>query len=354
MKQMTMKGYEVASNNNEGDLSIVIYEPENSEWVSIASDDFQFNTKADIKNTIEPISDIFHTDIIAASCNDSDYLMLNLLNTLDGTDGWINIGSLYVMKILRRTSIGKWKKKVNDYGKLKEVIKQKYVLAEEAFYKVAELLNMQPRQACLETNYLDDLEISRACKLSFVAPGMEKQLPELKVGLFGLTPCKIGESYCVFVNNRGGKSKGIGILFVGDYVENDDIVFENVTFESDYGSEKRKIVPITLEKVKLTNGKHGFYWEDKDFAIPPAVSRDIPEMKRMDLEFKKQFGVRFVPQGNPRKVLDIKVAIYPLENSRDGQAVWYVYRYSKTKEEYIKEHNMGWVENKLNPDDFDL
>lgn len=354
IKQMKEKGYKFVSDNDDGDLSVVIYEPEDSEWISVASDDFQFTTLDSIKSTIAPISDMFHTDVIAAECNDSDYLMLNFLNTNDDTDGWINIGSLYGIKKLRRNSIAPWKNKVNDYDCFKEVVKKQYTFAEDAFYEIAEYINMQPRQACLETDNLSDLDNINVYKLSFFAPGIEKNLPKLVIPTYNLMPCKIGESCCVFVNNQGGKSKGIGVMFVGDYVEDDEIIFQNVTFESDYGSEKRKIVPIELKKVELMNGKQAFYWNDKDFMIPPAVSKDIPMIKRMDLEFKKKFGVRFVPQGNPRKTLDIKVVIFPLENSYDGQVSWCVYERFKTKEAYIEDYNKTWRKKELDPNDFDL
>lgn len=358
IKQMTQKGYKLISGDADGDLAVVIYEPENSEWISVVSDDFQFTTIESIKSAIEPISNLFRTDVMAAACNDSDYLMLNILNVIDKTDGWINIGSLYGVKKLRRNSVAPWKKKVIDYDSFREIIKKQYTFAEEAFYEIADLLGMQSQQVCLETDNLAHLNSGNICKLLFTAPGMEKQLPALVIPRYDGMPCKIGQSHCVFVNNQGGKSKGVGVLFVGDYVEDDEIYFENVTFESDYGSDKRKIVPIELKKVKLTNGKKAFQWEDREFVIPPAVSSDIPMMKRMDLEFKKQFGVRFVPQGNPRKVLDIMVVIYPIENSYEGQAVWYVYRWSKTKEAFIKKFNETWKNfdsrNMLNPDDFDL
>lgn len=358
IKQMTQKGYKLISGDADGDLAVVIYEPENSEWISVVSDDFQFTTIESIKSAIEPISNLFRTDVMAAACNDSDYLMLNILNVIDKTDGWINIGSLYGVKKLRRNSVAPWKKKVIDYDSFREIIKKQYTFAEEAFYEIADLLGIQSQQVCLETDNLAHLNSGNICKLLFTAPGMEKQLPALVIPRYDGMPCKIGQSHCVFVNNQGGKSKGVGVLFVGDYVEDDEIYFENVTFESDYGSDKRKIVPIELKKVKLTNGKKAFQWEDREFVIPPAVSSDIPMMKRMDLEFKKQFGVRFVPQGNPRKVLDIMVVIYPIENSYEGQAVWYVYRWSKTKEAFIKKFNETWKNfdsrNMLNPDDFDL
>lgn len=340
VSDMTKKGFTPVAASEESDVSVTIFEPEESEWVSVASDEYNFSTLENIQKITEPISAFFETDVLAAACEDSDYLLLNLVNKADGTDGWINVGSLYGMKMLRRTSLAAWKKKVSDFEKLKEIAYETYVFAEEAFCGAAPLLHMQPAQTGLGPGGLPEQRAENVYTMAFQAPeGMEKELPKLTIPLFTTVPCKIGESACVFVNNQGGKSKGIGILFFGDYIEKDEIVFENVTFESDYGSEKRKVVPITLEKVKCSDGTTGLYWENPDFVISPAVSESVPLMKRMDMESKKAFGVRFTPKGNPRKVLDIRVILIPLENKTEGQVSWYVWRGHASKAAYIEQHN---------------
>lgn len=338
--EMSRKGFLPVLNSDEGDISVTIFEPEESEWVSVASDEFNFSSLENIRGITEPLSLLFETDVLAASCEDSDYLMMNLVNKTDGTDGWINVGSLYGMKMLRRTSLAPWKSKVSDFEKLKEAVRGNYVFAEEAFYAAVPLLHMHQEQVCLEPGKPTGRLNGTVYTMAFTAPeSQEKELPKLTIPMFTTMPCKIGESACVFVNNKGGKSKGIGILFFGDYIEKDEIIFENVTFESDYGSEKRNVVPITLEKVKCSNGTTGLYWENPDFVISPAVSESVPIMKRMDLEFKKSFGVRFTPKGNPRKVLDIRVILIPLENKMDGQVSWYVWRGHASKAAYIEQHN---------------
>ena len=67
-------------------------------------------------------------------CMDSDYLMLNHINTEKHLDGWINSGELYGENLPRRTSIAPWKSVVCDYEKFSSVVKERYVFAEEAFY----------------------------------------------------------------------------------------------------------------------------------------------------------------------------------------------------------------------------
>ena len=175
-------------------------------------------------------------------------------------------------------------------------------------------------------------------------------------------PCRIGESHCVFVNNHGGRSRGIAVQFQGKYIQNDDLTFENVTFEYKQG-EKYIQIPIELKKICVQSGEAILYWCDKDFQIPPAVNPAIPQMKRMKIEFRKEFGIRFTVCGNPRKALDVKVFLIPLEN-RKGSACWYVYKYQGSKRKYIDHQNNGLYYHEipaeqrspfmLNPDEFDL
>ena len=98
-----------------------------------------------------------------------------------------------------------------------------------------------------------------------------------------------------------------------------------------------------------------YYWEDKEFPIPPGADPELPWEKRIKKEFDSSFGVRFTPHGDTRKMLDRKLHFMPLENPK-GQAVWFVYKYSKTKAAYIKEFNedSGKYIGVLNPDDYDL
>ena len=355
-----LNGLKTLESGEEPDISIVIYSPEKSEWVSVASDCFNFNTSEDTKAAAFPISEKFGTDVLAAACCDSDYLMMNLINAADGTDGWVNAGSMYGMKLPRRTRIAPWKGKVTDLEKFKAVVKEKNTFAEDAFYGSAELLGMVTEQCALETEHTEGLDEGALTRLHFALPeGTQKELPEFKVRWFSLTPCRIGGSSCVFVDNKGGRSRGVGVMFVGDYIENDQLTFENVIFGSDIGSKKQKNRPIKLKKIKTTDGKTALYWKDESFDIPPAPNPSLPVMRRDKLESERKFGVWFTVRGDPRKVLDVKVFIIPLENYRDGAACWCVYLHKGTKERYIEWNNEHWTKMNspdmcLDPNDFDL
>lgn len=356
-RQMTEKGLVERQNADEAEIEIRVYNPEGSAWVTVASDYYNFGDAESTKAAAMPFSEKFGTDVIAAACVDSDFLMMNLINSKKGLDGWINAGNFYGSKP-RRTSLAPWKNVVSDYEKFSEIIKKENVFAEDALYESAELLGMTAEQCALQPDSEAKSGKASLAALYFSSNGSEKkELPSLRINCFPLTPCKFGFNQVVFVNNLGGWSKGVAVMFWGGFVENDDLIIENVTFESDYGSDRRKAVPITLRKRKCANGETVLYWEDKNFNIPKAVDPSVPLMKKMKLEFEKAFGVRFFVSGNPRKLLDVKVSIIPLENFQKGSDTWFVYKLAKSKRAYIEQYNSTWNGDsnmQLNPDDFDL
>lgn len=336
-ENLLSKGYKKLENAENAEAELVIYCSQDSEWISVSSDLYNFCNENDTRSASEAISDKLGTYVIAAACIDSDYAFMHLVGSNNGTDGWINSGAPYDgMKLLRRRSIAPWKNVVSDFDGFKAVTKEKYVFAEEMLCNMAEYLGMEPEQCLLEAGHSEILDEKSVTRLFFSAPEENKtEPPVLEIKRFTLTPCAPDMNQVVFVNNKGGRSKGIAVMFTGDYIENDEIEIYNATFESDYGSEKRKIVPINFTKRKSQDGKSILWWEDKDFQIPPAVNKTLPIMKQEQLEYEKQFGIRFFVRGNERKFLDIKVFIIPLENYQKGADCWYVYKFSGTKRKFV-------------------
>ncbi len=58
----------------------------------------------------------------------------------------------------------------------------------------------------------------------------------------------------------GGKSRGISVYFVDDYVENDEVTFENGQLEY-HDNRPNTVLPITLEKIQMSDGKWAFWGE---------------------------------------------------------------------------------------------
>ena len=66
IKYFEEKGFKLTAEGEDGSVSVVIYEPENSDWVSVASELFQLETKEEIQKVTEPLSKCFETDVITA------------------------------------------------------------------------------------------------------------------------------------------------------------------------------------------------------------------------------------------------------------------------------------------------
>ena len=354
-ERMQANGYVPINDGTEGDVSINICEPLEGDWVSIASELFLFRDDSGMRKEMEPFARLFHTDVIGAFCCDSDFLVLNLLGEDREKMGKIVAGSPYA-GWSRRGCLTPWKSVVRDFESLKLLAKDEYCCTEELFSEMTKLLNMTEDQAFLDVNSLfrDDEIVS--VKLSFRIQEKTEDsdaLPKLKIWQYSLMPCVADSFNCVYAINTGGSSRGIGVMFYGDFAEKDELTFRDVSFR--FGADKgagENIIPVNLEKVKLKDGKYAYYWTDKEFMIPAAVSKNVPEPKREKMMYDRSFGVFFTPQGNTRKLLDIKVVFYPLANPRDGQTSWMVYSLYGSKEKFIEGYNAIFP-GKLKREDFD-
>ncbi len=346
----------IPCDRENADIEISLFSPENSDWTSVCSDAF---THTDILNLANPLSVAANTDVISVACFDSDYLFLNLINPADSTDAWLNIGKSYEIKAPRRSNITAWKNKVRDFESFKLAAKEKHVCAEEFFFSSAENLGLSPEQ-------IDLYDFPENCvKLYFTAPQKEDGKPaKFTIPRYSLNPCQIGKHACCSFYNTGSSSRGIAVAFTGNYVENEEITFENTKIRISKGSFGNFVsFPITLQKIRLSDGNWAYYWEDKSFKIPDSVSTDLPPMVYQKKTFSREITVDFVPQGNPRKVFDIRVTLIPLSNPINGQSSWNVWQgHYNSKLEFIEEHNRSSKELEqygapvvyYNPEDYDL
>lgn len=314
------KGYTYMPESSEGDVSIVIYEPEDGAWVSIASDVFLFDTEKAIRDFADPISEALNTYVIAASCYDSDYLRLALLNKNANVDGWINVGKS-LDPLIRRTKLTPWNELIKDSEQLKEIVKNDYTYKEEAFLSIAELIGMKPEQSLFVDNAFDSAN-GKIVKLFFSAPEGKTNPPKFCVLAHFKNQCDTGLRVSVTISNKGCKSKGIGLMIISDFIENDEVVFEEVKLGI-FDGLSYKNVPIKLKKGRLNDGKTCLFWLDDDFAILPSVNENLPLKKRIELEFKRAFMVKFIIKGNPDKFVNSRLVVYPKHNSLDGQVSWF-------------------------------
>lgn len=357
---LTARGY-CLTTQEEAQGSIALYTSDSSPWISLYSDLIECSSPEAAATEATALSNATQSDVLCISCMDSDYLFLNLINPADQTNAFAGVGSSAGLGIGRRTKTADWKEKVKDFESFKKALKEKYVFAEDSLIQLADSLELPKEQSLTDHEGLNMYGIAAHVEYLYFALSAEAQNsepPRFMIRRYGLMPCRPGKPSCEFANNMGGASRGVAIIFAGDYVEQDEITFTDVQFEYFNRSGERQIVPLTLRKERLSNGKACYRADVPQFKIPEKVDDRLPPMKYSDEEHRRSFGVRFTPHGNPRKFLDIRFHIIPLANW-DGQCCWCVWYPAGSKEEFIQQHNELWgehgmTEQLLSPDDFDM
>lgn len=360
---LNAQGFQRKNNPEESDFSISIYDA-GGKWLSLCSDGLEFYTDESIQNICNPLSERLSADILIVSCFDSDCLLLNRINRKRDIVAWAKIGSYPGLKV--RSTPARWKDFVSDVALWESVLEHKYVFAEEALGSIEPLLGMESGQGQFCNELIPEKYAERVCTCYFALPeSVSKPLPpKLSFITPSLMPCEIGKDQCYFVINEGGKTKGVAIAFSGSYVEQEEIRFRDVQLEYALDHYPRKTIPLHLEKKKTQNGQWIYYAELPEFPIREGVKEDLPWKRKSVEERKREFGVRFTPEGNPRKLLDITVHFIPLKNP-EGQCGWCVWWYYGSKRAFIEEYNQSWNEvlqmhhstdgiDLLNIDDYDL
>ncbi len=337
------EGCQLAASAEEADYGLALLDSPASGWFSVHSDLFAFEDPQAFTKLGNPCGKTLHTDILGIACMDSDYLYLNLLNPDEDLDAWVSTGHGKEVGIHRRKHVAGWKKKVVNYPVFREKMSQTYWCAEELLEAVADCLQLPPQHSILDYSALEHVGLQeQPTYLYFKLPQQEqKEPPRLQIDLYSLMPCEIGKEEVISCVNTGGRSRGVCVYFVGDYVEKDEITFENVQWQENKNG-LWVFRPISLEKVRLADGQWAFRAHDPNYVIPPQVNPDLNFKKKMLLEFERAIRVRFTPRGNARKVLDITVVFVPDENPA-GQAGWNVWAHHSSKQDFLKCHNETWA-----------
>ena len=343
------------SDGGDCDFAVEFYAHEGAEWLSVYCDGFEYT---DVMALAPIISSAVGADVLAISCFDSDYMLLNLVNAEKGYDHWLNIGESYEVKKPRRSNIAPWKNSVKNFDSFKSAAKEKYICAEDFLAAVEDGLGIPVVQSCgYEAENCTEKLYFKALKEGTAVP------TKLKLTSFGLNPCKPEKPKACWVNNYGDASRGIIVGFSGSYIENDEITFEDTALLTKDSHGRIIRTPIVFEKRQNYNGDWVLIWEDKGFRIPAAVPDGLPPRVKSDKEFQRSFGVVFTPKGNARKFLDICIVLLPMSNKENGGTHWRVWDRYSSKREYIEWSNRNDLELKrmydapvelLDPDAYDL
>lgn len=321
----TAKGFTPVDSPDEADMHAAVLGGPDDGWISVYSEEFQFSGADDMRALAAEYSAAFQTDALTLLCFDSDFLLMNLVNTSDGADAWMKIGQIYGLKPGRRVNRTAWKNKVSDYAAFTAAVTADYVCAEDALEPIGALLSLNPEHAAMDVDYLVDLESDAPMiRLYFAAPkGEEKRPPKFKRIRYSLLdPLHApGDDLFMYISvvNTGDATKGLQIVLSGDFVENDEIVFTDMQIVIHAKNWSIQRIPIAMEKVRAMNGQWVLGWTDPNFRIPAGVDDSMPEgLKRANEEMLRSISFSFRAHGDWRKYRDIAVSILPMENMQEG------------------------------------
>ena len=156
IQKMDVDGYNIVENFMDAEFVLLIDTTPESDWITIDSNYFNLDTIENMQKELKQLSKDFNTDVVSVSCVASDFLMMNMINSNENYDAWLNIGIPYGGQYLRNTTLFLWKKKIKKYFSFLLNFFKPHVFAEEAWYKITELINMDPNQSIVDSRYYID------------------------------------------------------------------------------------------------------------------------------------------------------------------------------------------------------
>ena len=341
---MVQQGYTVAEDADTSDVVLAIVsaaDGERSAWWKICSDSLEFFDRDSLERYVLPMAETLGSAVLTVSVFDSDALVLRLLDPAAGVDALAKAGLTKEYGISGRSNLSAWKPYVSDVKQFKKRLSEDHVFVEEILEEIAELLCLPASVSLTDYPTLTQMA-SPSCGaeyLYFKLPEKtEKCPPRLVWHCPGLLPQQIGEPQCFSFLNRGGASKGVSVCFTGPHVARDEIVFEDVRLTY-YDQNKRLVeIPLVLEKEELSDGSLGLWADAPELPLPEAPGEDLPPSKYQSECFRRCISLRYTPQGDPRKVLDIELNVIP-QKAPEGGIHFCVWKPYGSKEAYIEARN---------------
>ena len=332
---MDKRGYEPAAEADADGVAALVG-GENAEWVTVCTELLTLAEPEIFAAVGTVLSRELHTDVLGIACFDSDFLWLNLLNADENVDGWVGIGSGKELGFTRRNKLTPWKKKVRDYARFAQCAREEYVLADSFLRDTADCLGLPVSQSWASATHPEGLGPT-ALRLYFRQREPQRVTQQVELCHYVQElPCLSGYENYLSAINLGAAGRGLRIWFLVPGGEPDEVTFENVRLWRD-----QQFIPIELTWAQMTDGRWAWCWHDPQMPILEAVTGRMKQEKRQELEAQRRFTIRFTPQGNNRKMLDIQIGFVPDENP-DGGTWWRVWDPFGSREAFIKDHNKTW------------
>lgn len=334
---MARRGYEPVVSESDADGIVAVISTPESQWISVCSEQLAHDDAESYKGIAMPISEQLCTDVLGIACFDSDYLYLNLINAKEQVDAWVGIGNGKDVGIERRTGVTAWKKKVADYPAFSAAAKQKYICTEQFLTPAEPCLGLPAVQGMVTQREAELLGKTEFLYFRLKEDSVILEVPKLVLNKYDAgIPCLVDRCSELSIYSVGTESYGLSVYFLGPGVEDGTLTFSDVCL-----GRNGRHMPITLEKMQLSDGQWVYCYHDPDFPIPAGPSRRLKWEKQWPLMVERRIGLEFVPRGDPRKALDITVIVEP-DHSPEGQVRWNVWKPWGSKGAFIDHHNRIW------------
>jgi hypothetical protein len=348
---MEQKGYVIVRHNTNGELIFAVKVDVTSKWITLYSNAYDGDPDA-LEDYGAQLSQIFKSPALCTSCFDSDFLLLHLIGASKNSNTYAIIGHPYDDISLPAVNYSAWGPYMVEKEKnisFKEICESDYVFAEDALVPIGEYLGLYAQDLNMPFSEIEDVVVTY--KFCFAKPESkisngDHEPVNLQHKIYSLTPAFLDHPSIVSFINHGGASKGIAVYFIGGYVKEDMITFSPVElyyFEHKNKKSRNEMcsIPLNLEKVQLKDDTFAYYAECPEFEIPEKVNSSLKGKKLDDEQYARTFGVRFVPHGDGKQILDITVVVIPMQNF-ENQVVWNAWHLDGSKEAYIDNYNTKW------------
>lgn len=288
-----MKATQV-SDASEADISISMYREKGSPWLTIASDVMEEDLDRQLRIT-KDLSGELDTNVLAIACFDSDYLCFNMVDAGNHVDLWAACGRFPYGKTPRRSSPAAWKKYVADLEHFKQLLRHSSAFAEDCLSDVAAELSLPAGQArCFDCDASPDLQVLR---FDYRIEGGKETPPAFRLH----SPqayYDIGTPQLIGFLNTGASAKGVTVFLTGPSIREHQVNVEKVELQYGYHPNDLEHLwsfrSVELREVTFSNGLSGLIGDCPEIRIPAAVKKDLPQKKKMDMEFSRCIYVRLL------------------------------------------------------------
>lgn len=288
-------GFEVASEDQEADRTIIIKFSKQCPWVTIYDSFLESSSLDDLKSTVKDLSKALNKSVVGVSVFDSDVLAMYLNDVNLGSKDLVvcsdDDGFAEEIGYNPNTTKGKltawvpFLKFDKDKKKLKELFREKYTFAEDRLSNIAKILSMDNISLCSEeidftvcNDKDEDLQI-----ISLVyREGYKPPFEIITKGRPVFSYCGKGYSadgiHSIKWSNTGGIGKGIRIIIEGDILKKYPFRFPGARIfkYKFYGPQNDLLDSKEYHKIvfkQCVDDRNNVYYKAdlEDFLIPEGI-----------------------------------------------------------------------------------